>query len=238
MTKVYHVKKALKDNSVCKKGESYYWWSFRFGGKHYSLTYPKPSQLTNSEFLSQAYALNERIAELNPDNFNSIEDLQSEVEDIVEEFESLGEECYDKLNNMPEGLQESEVGCLLQERSDACSEVSSNLQSIDFDFDEEDFKDEYIEEQVEEVEVDEDEILEQVKALGWSVEDVPSKSNEELEDKIGQEVTDRVMNLRLEMAEKQWEEGHHSKEDFIQTKIDEKISEIIEEVQGSGYDGA
>lgn len=55
MPRVHQVKKARKDNPVCKRGESYYWWKFRNGGKHFSLTYPKQSQLTQSPYLSVIY---------------------------------------------------------------------------------------------------------------------------------------------------------------------------------------
>ena len=43
MPRVHHVKSARKDNPVAKKGESYYWWKFRYGGKRYSKT-PRPGR--------------------------------------------------------------------------------------------------------------------------------------------------------------------------------------------------
>lgn len=140
MPKVYHVKNARKDNSVAKKGESYYWWKFRYGGKHYSKTRPKASQLTQSDFLSRAYELNERIEDLEVD---SIEDLRCEIEDIANEFRTLGEESYDNLSNMPDHLQESSsAGMLLQERSDRCEEIADELENIDTDIDEDAIKEE------------------------------------------------------------------------------------------------
>ncbi len=57
MPRVTHVKKARKDNPVCKAGESYYWWKFRYGGKRYSLTRPRPSQLTQSAYFGGLRAL-------------------------------------------------------------------------------------------------------------------------------------------------------------------------------------
>lgn len=140
MPKVNFVKKARKDNPVVKKGESYYWWAFRFGGKHYSKTQPRASQLTQSEFLSQAYSLNERIEDLQADSFSDMEELQSEVEEIKDEFESLGEETEDKYNNMPDQLQEADTGCLLQERFEECQEIVTQLESIDFDCSEDTLK--------------------------------------------------------------------------------------------------
>lgn len=130
MARAHFVKKALKDNPVAKKGESYYWWKFRFGGKHYSKTPPKASQLTSSEFLSSMYELEERISELSAD---SLEDLQSEVQSIIDDLRQLGEEQEEKLSNMPDGLQEGEVGQMLQERADECENMASELEGLDFD---------------------------------------------------------------------------------------------------------
>lgn len=65
MTKAHFVKKAAKDNPAVKKGEPYWWWKFMVGGrggpKHYSATRPRPSQLTQSEFLSAIYSQQEDL---------------------------------------------------------------------------------------------------------------------------------------------------------------------------------
>jgi len=50
MPRVHFVKHARKDNDLVKKGESYYWWKFRFTGKCMSKTPPRKSQLTESEY--------------------------------------------------------------------------------------------------------------------------------------------------------------------------------------------
>lgn len=178
MPRVHHVKKARKDNPVAKKGEPYYWWKFRFGGKHYSTKRPKQSQLTQSSFLSQAYELNERIEDLQPDN---IDDLRFEVEDIAEQFRALGDECDENLQNMPDHLQDSsEAGNLLQERVDGCSELADELENIDMDVGEEDIETEVKSDLGEDAEKEEiteevesrvkdkfDEILGEVQALQY-----------------------------------------------------------------------
>jgi hypothetical protein len=145
MARVHFVKKARKNNSVVKKGESYYWWQFRFGGKHYSKTQPKQSQLTQSEFLSQVYDLNDRLSEL-----SITDDIESEVQSIIDEIRSLGDECQDKRDNMPEQLQDSGSGEILQNRVDSCEDWASNLESIDLDVDE-DLKDDEKEERIQEI---------------------------------------------------------------------------------------
>lgn len=73
MPRVHYVKKARKDNGCVSKGESYYWWKFRYGSKCMSKKPPKASQLTQSEFLSTVYDINERIEECACD---SLEDLE------------------------------------------------------------------------------------------------------------------------------------------------------------------
>jgi hypothetical protein len=124
MTEVHYVKKAQKDNAVVKKGEPYYWWSFRFGGKHRSKTPPRPSQLTQSGYLSACLALQEEIDDLDlSDPLTVAEELESAADAIRE----IGQEQQEKYDNMPTGLQEGDTGQLLQDRADACEEVASEL---------------------------------------------------------------------------------------------------------------
>ena len=137
MPRVHFVKSARKDNPVVKKGESYYWWSTRItvgkryvSQKHRSKTEPKPSQLTSSDFLSQMYGFEEQIGEFSA---TSADDLRSEVESIAEEIRTLGEEQQEKLDNMPEGLQEGPTGQMLQERLDGCEAMADELEQVDFD---------------------------------------------------------------------------------------------------------
>jgi hypothetical protein len=129
MPRVHHVKKARKDNPVAKVGEPYYWWKFRHGGKKFSKTYPKQSQLTQSEFLSQAYALNETLADLASE---SIDELRMDAEQIASDFRQLGEEQEEKLYNMPDSLQEGPTGELLQQRRDDCDDIAQQLEDVEF----------------------------------------------------------------------------------------------------------
>lgn len=122
MPKVHFVKKAAKDNSVVKKGEPYYWWKFRYGGRRMSKDYPPRHLLTQSSFLSQLYQLQDGVYT-----------TQDDVESLISDLETLRDECQDSLDNMPESLQESsESGVLLQERIDGLEEWISNLEGIDF----------------------------------------------------------------------------------------------------------
>ena len=139
MPRVTHVKSARKDNPVCKKGESYYWWKFRYGGKRYSLTYPKGSQLTQSTYYGTVRALSETLEE---QNIQDNDELISARDDIQSELETLRDECQDSLDNMPESLQYSPTGELLQERIDACEEAVGEVENVEeFDEDEPDRSD-------------------------------------------------------------------------------------------------
>lgn len=133
MPRVTHVKKARKDNPVCKKGESYYWWKFRYGGKRYSLTYPKQSQLTQSPYYANLYDLQDTIANADCSNNDEFESLRDQTSESLREF---GQECQDSLDNMPDSLQYSPTGELLQERVDACESAADEVDNLQ-EFDEE-----------------------------------------------------------------------------------------------------
>ena len=124
MPRVYFVKKARKDNPVVKKGESYYWWKHAFGPKKFSKERPKASQLTQSSYLSQLYALQEGLS----DRFTDFDSLQDELQSLIDDLNQLGDECQDSLDSMPEHLQDSSSsGEMLQERIDAIEMATSEV---------------------------------------------------------------------------------------------------------------
>lgn len=134
MTKANFVKKARKDypESGIKKGDSYWHWAFAFGSKHKSKTQPTRSQLTQSAFYSTMFDIEDGL----PDRFKGIitsEEIQSGLDDLVSEIESLRDETQENLDNMPEQLQESSPN---QERIDGLESWINDLQSIDTDIDE------------------------------------------------------------------------------------------------------
>ena len=132
MSKVTFVKKARKDNAVCKKGESYYWWQFAYCAAQLSKLPPKPSQLMRSEFLSTIYELCERIEACDVDTPEEVADF---IEEVKDEIECLRDETQDKLDNMPDQLQDAKTGQMMQERIDGCDEMISSLEDIDCDVD-------------------------------------------------------------------------------------------------------
>lgn len=124
MPRVHH-RKAAKDYPKfgIAKGEMHYQWKIKLqrGGIEYrQKTPPKRSQLTASEFLGQAYDLDDSIAEAT--DFDGLRV-------VAEEVRALGEEQQEKLDNMPEGFQQGSTGELIQERIDGCKEWASEIES-------------------------------------------------------------------------------------------------------------
>lgn len=151
------------DTVFIAKGESYYWWAFQYGGKHFSKTAPKASQLTQSNYLSQLYTIQESIDEIVAEG---VEDLEGALDSIKSDLESLKEETEGSLENMPESLQSSPTGELLQERIDSLDNAISEFDSIDLDYEEPDTderKQEILDEEDEEEEITDEQINEMIE---------------------------------------------------------------------------
>jgi len=106
-----------------KKGDRYWFAEVKTGPRSSrTIRSLKPiprSQLTASEFLSTAYDLSDQL-----ETCDSLEQLI----EIKEGFESLQDETQEKLDNMPEGLQQGDTGQLLQERIDQCESIISEIE--------------------------------------------------------------------------------------------------------------
>lgn len=98
---------------------------------------PKPSEMTQSDFLSRVYGIGESLEKLDP-----TEDLEETVSGIISELEELRDETQDKHDNMPDQLQESGTGELLQNRVESIEEMISELEGIDIEVDEDAVKNE------------------------------------------------------------------------------------------------
>ena len=139
MPKVHFVKAARKDNAVCKKGESYYWWKFRYGAKRFSKTHPRRSELTQSAFLGTIYDIEERIQAVTIND-----DFGDFISDIVNELQDLQSDCESSLDSIPDQLREGPSGALLQERIDEVDNMINDLEAIDtsVDIEREDYENE------------------------------------------------------------------------------------------------
>lgn len=128
MPRVTFVKAARKDNPVAKKGESYFWWKFRYGGKRYSKTRPRGSQLTQSAYFGTVRAMAEQIEDTTIENGEQLTELRDE---IVSQIQELSEETQGSLDNMPDQLQYSPTGEMLQERIDALQSAECDIENIE-----------------------------------------------------------------------------------------------------------
>lgn len=234
MPRVIHVMHAQKDypDAGIKKGEEYYHWKFRYGGLHRSKTPPKPSQLTQSEFLSSLYDIQDRLAEMTGDDIST---LQGDVTSISEELNQMAEECREKHDNMPEGLQQGEVGQMLEERADACEGAASELDSVDFDInDDQTFYDEVKEELEDEIEseLDSEEEADIIEDLANEEhEDFSALSEEARKKAIAEELEHRKQNNAQKKSD--LEEDIQEK---VQERKQERLDEIIEEIQNVSID--
>jgi hypothetical protein len=136
MARVHFVKSARKDypEHDIKKGESYYWWALKTGPrssiKRKSKTAPRPSQLTTSEFKSALYEAQEAYQDA-IEAAGEFADIEAAVNDYKETLEGLQSEQEEKRSNMPEGLQDSGTGELLQGRYDSLQELIDELEGLD-----------------------------------------------------------------------------------------------------------
>lgn len=135
MPRLHYVKKAQKDNPAVKAGEPYYWWKHAFSPKQYSKTRPRPSQLTQSEFMGEYLSMGEDFEDaLN--GTDTLEAVQSAVDDLKDRIEELRSETEERLQNMPDHLQDADTGQMMQERIDGLEAWADDLDSVDLeDFD-------------------------------------------------------------------------------------------------------
>lgn len=80
-------------------------------------------ELSNSDFVQTCGSLQDDWQS----NYGIGEDT---ISDITSELEELRDNCQDSLDNMPESLQDSETGEMLQERIDNVESVISELENV------------------------------------------------------------------------------------------------------------
>jgi hypothetical protein len=120
-----------------KAGQPYYWWrtwmkGARSGVTRCSLSYPRPSQLTQSEFYSAVYALQEAIEDFSIDGSDSgaSADLQDAIVGWADEAHGIADEQREKRENMPYSLQDGDVGQLLEARADECEAWADAMRDV------------------------------------------------------------------------------------------------------------
>lgn len=137
MPRVHHVKAARKANPVAQPGEPYYWWKFRHGGKRYSKTYPRPSQLTQSDKLSRAYALGERIEDLERPEADDVDALAAAIEaaadaleEVAGEARELAEEYRESAENIRSAFAESVTADDCEDKAEALEGWADEIEAV------------------------------------------------------------------------------------------------------------
>lgn len=136
MPQVIRVNKARKAQPPCGRcqcelpaGSSYLYWEFRFGGKRVRCTKPecapRRSELTQSEFYARVWDLQEQEREA-----STAEDLKKLIDNLTSDLEEIRDEQQEKLDNMPEDLQQGSTGELLQERIDMIESALTELENV------------------------------------------------------------------------------------------------------------
>lgn len=132
MPKVHHIKanKDYPDEGI-KKGEMYFKWSLKTGPRSgmtfRSKSHPRQSQLTTSDFWSTFYGISEQAEDLIP----SMDDVETERDNVVQELESLRDETQSRFDNMPDGLQQGETGQRLENRVSELESLIESINSVD-----------------------------------------------------------------------------------------------------------
>jgi len=123
--------KAGKDypDQGIKKGDTYYKWSFRYGGTHKSLKRPRPSQLTQGK-AGTIYGCLENIEDLVADDQCTLTDLVDCLTESADEVRTMGEE-YNEADEAMGGHQG-----VNSERAEACEELAERMQEIAEEFSE------------------------------------------------------------------------------------------------------
>jgi hypothetical protein len=128
MATVNFVKKARRavPSAGIAVGDAYYWWAFRYGGKHYSKTKPRRSQLTQSEFLSTIYDIEDEISAVS-------EIDEGDALDFVNRMNDLLSETQNNFDNMKEGLQNGDVGAMMEQRIAGLEQWIAEIEGIDWE---------------------------------------------------------------------------------------------------------
>lgn len=133
MARLHFVKKARKTirGKGIRRGDSYWWWKHSMRhSRQVSKTKPRRSQLTLSEFYAAMWDAEDSIQDALKEgtksgDFSSVVSAFRAASSTVEE---QGDSCDQKLDNMPENLQQGETGRLLEARRDGCGDLARDLE--------------------------------------------------------------------------------------------------------------
>lgn len=148
MPKVTTVAAAAKDQGTCgkcgtkiKKGDPYRWWKFRYSPSKNkrcmaAACTPTSNDLTQSEWQHTVNDFQEQLGNLvsefrdNMDDLPDVESLAADLDSLAEECNSKADEQEEKRDNMPESLQDSDTGNLLQERAEGLRSAAEEFERL------------------------------------------------------------------------------------------------------------
>ena len=145
MGKVTKIKSARKEwkcskcHSIIKVGDGYFKGEINFGPTIVACLKCglKPYEVTTSGWTRRVG----RIVEDFTEDYGYGEDS---LDQVLQEVYDIQSEVQDRLDNMPEGLQEGDVGQLLQSRVEMCDDAISELENIDVSDIKDAVKDEFL----------------------------------------------------------------------------------------------
>jgi hypothetical protein len=189
--KVHFVQKAAKDHPEIgvAKGESYYHWSFRYGGMHKSKTKPRPSQLTQSK-LSSVYAANEALEDA-VDACDNPGDLPDALRECADEVRSVADEYSDAAEAMgAAGEQHTDSADQLNDYADELESAADEIEGLNAsDYVDADARRSLIEEEMElelegEQTLDQDKVDARVSEVVEAVKEFDDLEDEEKEEML------------------------------------------------------
>lgn len=203
MGKVQVIKKSRKEYkcSKCGKvipaGSRYYKGEINFGPTIIRCT---ECGLEHWEVTTSDYQL--RAGEIVYRWKENYEASQDGIDSITNDLQELCDELQDRLDNMPEGLQDGDVGQLLQERIDTLEDAISEMESIDIDS------------------IQEDKFSDYVDSLDFEDDD------SDLDEDSLQDYSDAEEYLKSKDREDDWTEIESNISEGIEEAIDEALSGI------------
>lgn len=130
MARIHH-RKARKDYPCdgIAKGDMYYYCQFKTGPRSSRVIRQKEPikrwQTTTSDYFATLWQLQ--------DGFNGTD--AEECNEAAQTLRELAEQCEERLEAMPEGLQEGDTGQTLQKRANACNDAADELENIASEWD-------------------------------------------------------------------------------------------------------
>lgn len=141
MARITKVQKAQKDQGVCRRagckveirtGDSYYWFANLIGRTSIrkifcSSHFPRSSETTTSDKLSQAYAAQESLSDA-IGSASCLDDITGALNEAAEQANDVAQQYRDSIDNMPENLQNGSQADEMNEKADNLEQWAQTLE--------------------------------------------------------------------------------------------------------------